>query len=298
MESLKIKLKYILLLTVFIISGMINSGKAQEEAYIINYDVIYMKDGSILKGEILVFEEKDGDITFRDTEGHKYSITREEYKYFVEDIRAVVNANDTLVIRPRKSEEFEIGLGFRANYINITDDLVADEYWLDSPDQYNVNAVNLVLCAGKYLDRQNFIGASAEIGLLSEAKSVFGFGLRYSHQYDAYKKNAAFYVPVEIHYNALSFKNFYVVEDNYIHGITGQEVENSTDLEVRHEVSGISLNVGQGVSFIMSDKKSFSVEFLLFKYFGVNNSYPDLSEDGPNSDFIISGAKLGLLYNF
>ena len=45
-------------------------------------DIIYMKDGRILRGQILIFEEKDGDITFQDIYGRKYSITREEYNYF------------------------------------------------------------------------------------------------------------------------------------------------------------------------------------------------------------------------
>ncbi len=40
-----------------------------------------MKDGRVLKGEILIFQETDGDITFKDLNGRKYSITREEYRY-------------------------------------------------------------------------------------------------------------------------------------------------------------------------------------------------------------------------
>ena len=295
-SSKDLKSMILLTFTLFGILLSIDSQAQVPDPNIISYDMVYLKNGKVLKGEIIIFEEKDGDITFKDTMGRKYSITREEYNYFVEDVRTYVSLTDTLIINPRKENELELSLGFRTGLINVQDDFIADDYYLNTTESQSFLPVNLKLGLGKYIDRENFIGLSVEVGLASEIKGVINAGLRYTHQYDAYRKNVAFYIPIEIQYSHMQFNNFYSVNDT-IFNPSGIGWETPLDLEVVNTINALTISAGQGFSFIRSDKKSIGVELIIFKSFIMtyesNNSYPEK----PKSEFLINGVKLSLLYN-
>ena len=49
------------------------------------YDVVHLKNGKVLFGEIIEFAQKDGDLTFKDQYNRMYSLSREMYDYFEED---------------------------------------------------------------------------------------------------------------------------------------------------------------------------------------------------------------------
>ena len=168
------------------------------------YDIIYMKDGRQLKGEILVFDEEDGDITFRDTEGRVYSITRYQYDYFIEDRVFVVNAQDTVIINPRKVNEAEISLGLVAGYISLDQTVTESSGFLADTYSNAFIPVNFKLSVGRYFNRQHYVGFTADLALLGELKTYFNGGLRYLFQYPAYKSNIAFYFPVEVQYGILT----------------------------------------------------------------------------------------------
>ena len=104
------QIRYFLLLVLFFVSVQSFAQKPEENIY--NYDLIYMKDNSILKGEIIIFEEEDGDITFKDLKGKTYSITRDEYRYFKENVRYYENDDKIRIIKNRKINEFEVSVGF------------------------------------------------------------------------------------------------------------------------------------------------------------------------------------------
>ncbi|MEO0581136.1 MAG: hypothetical protein AAF135_02830, partial [Bacteroidota bacterium] len=75
-------MKYLILLICFVLlSYPLMHAQDQPETY----DRIVLKKGGILRGEILSFDEEDGDITFKDEYGRMYSLSREDYKYFEED---------------------------------------------------------------------------------------------------------------------------------------------------------------------------------------------------------------------
>ena len=76
------------------------------------YDQIYLKNGKVLTGTIILFQESDGDITFKDTEGRTYSITRKEYKYFREHVVFISeDKKDTTVLIKRKVNQYGLTVG-------------------------------------------------------------------------------------------------------------------------------------------------------------------------------------------
>ena len=89
-----------------------------------------MKDGRVLRGQILIFEEKDGDLTFQDIYGRKYSITREEYKYFEENqfVKERKSKNDTIV-KVRKENQFEFSIGLTYGSYVPTTIFKSDDYY-------------------------------------------------------------------------------------------------------------------------------------------------------------------------
>lgn len=285
--------KFHLILFIFLGINSFVSAQTETNPNVLVYDVVYMKDGRVLKGEIIIFEEKDGDITFKDIYGRKYSIKREEYNYFVEDKRFLINKNDTLVIRPRKEKELEISLGFNAAYLNASEDFKADDYYLHAyTSTVHFTPICFKFGIGKYINRQNFIGLSADVALATEIKSYFNVGLKYVHQYDAYKRNVSFYIPVELLFNNLNMSSGYQVNDP---AYTSESY--SKTFEVTHSFQSLGLNLGQGVSFILNNKKSVSMELSLFKNYVISHGYEDLNRAGPKGDFNFNGMKFTFFYN-
>ncbi|MES2557563.1 MAG: hypothetical protein V4604_15515 [Bacteroidota bacterium] len=273
---------------------------AQENSEsVITYDLVYLKNGKILKGEILVFEEKDGDITFKDSSGRKYSITREEYDYFVEDKRYFVNKKDTLSIKPRKTTEFEISLGFNGTAATIKESVKEDDAFLEK--NLSSGFTYIPICfqfgVGKFINRQNFVGVSGDFGVLGGPKNYLNFGLRYMYQYDAYKRNVSFYVPVELQFSSIRFDNQYTQKDSvtFDGGLTYYPTSNDVLTDV--SINSISFSAGQGFSFMLNNKKSISLELKLFKSFILSHKFIDLEADKPKSDFKLNGFKLALFYN-
>lgn len=261
-----------------------------EVANVLVYDVIYMKNGKILKGEILIFEEKDGDLTFKDLQGKKYSITREEYDYFVEDKRYFVAKNDTLVIRPRKEKEIEISLGFSVPILFQDNTFKADtNYESTSWGSTMYTPLSIKAGVGKYINRQNFVGANLEIGLSSKM-NYYNIAARYFHQYDAYKKNVSFYIPFEVSFfNINSSHSFLKVDTLDAYNYTDQ-------ISVNHKILGLSL--GQGVSFILNNKKSISLEMTLIKGFTISEKFIDIEGiPEPNISSAFKGLKFSFFYN-
>jgi hypothetical protein len=258
------------------------------------YDLIYMRDGrGILKGEILVFDEQNGHIVFVDTEGRKYSIARYEYDYFIEDKVFLVDDSDTLIINPRKEHEAEICLGLVAGLINVNQSVTANANYLESNTGLTYIPLGFKISIGKYLNRQNFVGFTADIGLLGEAQTYFNSGLRYVYQYPGYKSNVAFYVPVELQYGVLnSSMNYTSTDTSFVDG--GYNYPSYKDIEtVLHSVG---LHVGQGVAFILPDKRSIKIELTFVKNFILNEKYLNTNGFAPSATFNQTGFRLGILY--
>lgn len=255
-------------------------------------DIIYMKDGRVLQGQILIFEEKDGDITFQDTYGRKYSITREEYKYFEENqiVKDRKSKRDTVVL-DRKENEFEFSVGLSYGWYNPTANFTADAVYTDNFNNGSYYPINVHLGAGKYFNRKHFAGLNADFSIISTAAPVLNINGRYAYQYDAYKKNTALYVPVELGFMSLTNSTSFFVPDS-----TTFMGYKQVDYDVK--TSAVNIGIGHGFNFMMKNKHSFALEVLVYKYFILNESFQGTLEGGtPNFSTSPIGAKLAFYVN-
>lgn len=215
-----------------------------------SYDMVYLKSGAILKGDIMSFNEKEGSLVFKDTEQRVYSLTRDEYLYFKENV--LVATKKVKEIRPRKYDELEYGVGFAWS------NLIGPDY------RYNIDNGSLSssfgampFCAkvavGKYFKGESYVGVTSELALTSGAKNYVNGGLRYVYTFTSMPKNALIYIPAELKYH-------YLKSSVQLYG----DVENEF---FNYAISSVGANLGTGLSFTRANKKSISLEIMLTKHF-------------------------------
>ena len=133
------------------------------------YDVVHLKTGKILFGEILEFNQKDGDLTFRDQYNRMYSLSREMYDYFEEDkiYQKRVKNVDSLV-RARKIDELDFHVGLHTLFAGTDPGFKPDDYYLSSNGNgmFYYTPICLSLGLGKYIHRQHYLGLSADLKAL------------------------------------------------------------------------------------------------------------------------------------
>jgi hypothetical protein len=257
-------------------------------------DIIYMKDGRVLRGEILLFEEKDGDITFQDTYGRKYSITREEYKYFEENqvVKERGSKRDTVTLS-RKENQFEFSVGLSWGWYNPSSSFTADDYYLSNLNNNSFYPISVHAGVGKYFNRKHFVGLNADFSIISIASPVMNVNARYAYQYDAYKKNTACYIPVEVGFHSLTNSTSFYVDDTL--DITDNSWTNQLDVDVK--TTALNVGIGHGFNFMMKNKRSFAVELLIYKYFIMNENFENLTNGTPNFKSSPIGGKLAFYVN-
>ena len=239
-------------LVCFIVIISFLSGQAQtDSSEYKTYDLIYLKKGGVLKGEILSFDEEFGGIVFKDQNGRKYSLAREEYDYFIEDKAFPVKKRRAVL--PRKEKGLEISIGFSGSYSFYQQEFTPDSYYLNAQDAIYDLSFGLKLGVGTFLNDKNYIGLTTDVPFIKESRSFFSLGFRYMYRQDSKKKNAVFYVPIELKYNALSYNLDYATSDTTFFDNGYQW---PTDKTVEWSFNSISLNVGPGVSFILDNKKT------------------------------------------
>ncbi len=257
-------------------------------------DIIYMKDGRVLSGQILIFEEKDGDITFQDIYGRKYSITREEYKYFEENqfVKERKSKNDTIVkVRKENQFEFSVGLTYGSYVPTIT--FKSNAYYLQNYNNSSYFPISLQVGAGKYFNRKNFLGANLNYALISGGSPTISANLRYQFQYDSYKHNTACYIPVEFGYHSLNYYTSFLVNDTLDLGQNSWTDQLNTNIKI----SSLNLGIGHGFNFMMKNTHSIGLELLIYKYFTMNQKFEALPQGDPNFNLNAVGAKLAVFVN-
>lgn len=253
---------------------------------------------SEMKGEIQNYDATTGLITFKGQDGRMYSFKSGDYKYFEYDKQFVKKAKKKAVLKPRKETEFEISAGFRATYINFNDSFSPDDYYAWSGGGNTDLPIALYVGVGKYLAREHYVGLNGEIALTSYGSSYFSGGLRYNYHYDGYKKNVAFYLPVEIDYFRANYDENYQVNDTVIDTSGGGiSIYYPSDKKMEYTLSAVSLSLGQGFGFIMNNKHSLAIELSLIKYFPMGVKFKNLDRDAPDVKFSGSGMRLSLIYN-
>jgi hypothetical protein len=263
---------------------------------VVVYDIVHLKTGKVLYGEIIEFNQKDGDLTFRDNYNRNYSLSREMYDYFEENVSYQKRIRDTLV-RPRKSDEFSFTLGLTQFAAGTDNGFVPDDYYLWSSG--NGYFFDLPLCmtvgAGKYLSRQHFVGLRADVKLLSGLDHFYSIGANYQFQYDGMKSNVAKYIPIRLNYGVRSSEDWVDVQD-----LTMPPMTNNIQERFDITMSSIGLEFGHGFSFIGNNKHSWNLEFCFFKNMVLRQAVSPQSLGGsvPNFNYSQAGAKLSLTFNF
>lgn len=226
--------KILLFLTIFFSFGSIFSQDNSTSAY----DQVYLKSGRVLTGEILIFQETDGDITFRDLEGNNYSLTRKEYRYFRRNV-VVIKDGDTTVIKQRKQDVLGVSIGVQAS----------------AP----VGGLCFHLSGGKYFGRKNYIGGALDYSVLPLDADVYLNPKAFiNHQYDAYKKNISSYIVGELGYAFYRGR-----QDLFVYN-GDQEYRVSS---VEQKLNFINFSLGHGFGFYLKNTNYISFELIYSRYF-------------------------------
>jgi hypothetical protein len=221
-----------------------------------------------------------------------YSITRYQYDYFVRG--QVVVLKPKKAILPRKSNGLETSLGFVFGYIQVNQSLTPDLTFYAAPTSLSYLPFGVKVCVGKYLSRQHFVGATADFALLGEAQTYLNAGARYLFQYPGHKRNVAFYLPVEVQYGLLSSAMTYQTTDT---SYTQGGYHWPTDVSYQTSLHSLGLHVGQGLAFILPQKRSVKLELMFVKGFVLSANYKDLTGASPNTTFGMGGLRLAVLYS-
>jgi hypothetical protein len=263
---------------------------------VVVYDIVHLKTGKVLYGEIIEFNQKDGDLTFRDNYNRNYSLSREMYDYFEENVTYNKRIRDTLV-RPRKTDEFSFMLGLTQFAAGTDNGFVADDYYLISygSGYYFDLPICMSVGAGKYLSRQHFVGLKADVKLLSGLDHFYSIGANYQFQYDGMKSNVAKYIPIRLNYGVRSSDEWVNIQDP-----TMPPFSNYIQKQFDVNMSSLGIEFGHGFSFIGSNKHSWNLEFCFFKNMVLSQTITPipLGAGLPNFNYSQAGAKLSLSFNF
>lgn len=271
------------------------AGEAQTDssAYEV-YDIIYLKEGGILKGNILSFDDPTGFIVFQDVYGRKYSLGREQYKYFEENKVFPVKKKRRTEILPRKENEWEINLGLSTSYLWISHDFTPDQYILNGVDNLADIPFCLKVGAMKYINRVHSVGLTSEFVLFQQNRQYFNGGLKYRFHYDKTNSNVGYYLPVELVYNTTGFKTSFQVADTVF---TDNGWTYPADKELEVNIKSIALNLGHGFAFILPNKRSVQLEFNVSRHFNLSQKITGNVQKKPESSFGLSGIRMSLLFN-
>ncbi len=254
-----------------------------------------------LKGEILNYDANSGVITFKALDDKMYSLKSGEYKYFQYNKEFSIKNKESkkVVLRQRKETQFQLSAGLRLTALDLRDNFVADDYYVWSQESNSDVPIAFYFGGGKYFGRKHFAGLGGELALSSYGKNYINAGLRYVYQYDAYKRNTAFYLPVELNYFSAQYNQNYDVADTLItyYPGGGYSIEYPSQKNIDQLMTAVSFSFGQGISFILNDKHSISIEMSLIKLFPLSTSFPNPPTRIPNVRMEGMGLRFGFIYN-
>ena len=249
---------------------------------------------SEMKGKILNYDESTGVLTFKARDGKMYSLKSTDYKYFEYD-KEFTSKNKQVVQLDRKDSGFEINVGLNVGYFTINHNFIADDFYINGIDSNADIPICLKLGVGKYLNKNSLVGINAEYALVIDNNSYFNIGTRYQYMYNP-SKNKAFYFPIELKFSRYQFNSQYQTSDTTF--IDNFSWEYPTQLDTEITTNNIELNIGQGISFALKNKKSLTLELLLLKQFAMQQTFKNESGVSPNSEYGITGLKLAACMNF
>lgn len=281
-------------LFLFLLFPLLTFGQVAKKQVV--YDVVHLKSGKVLFGEIIEFNQKDGDLTFKDQYNRMYSLSREMYDYFEEDkiYQQRVKNVDSLV-RPRKIDEFDFHVGLNTLMAGYDQGFVADDYYLQSYSNgmYYYTPICLSLGAGKYFHRQHYLGASLDLKAIGDPSMFSQYNANYRFQYDAMKNNVARYIPLTIGFQRQTDLEYFDVSD-----MTMPPAPTTVTKQFETTVSSLNLGIGHGFSFIGKDLHYFNLEILIYKGLWAKHSMISNELLLPSLNYQTAGAQLKLSFHF
>ena len=250
---------------------------------------------SELKGEILKYDETTGLITFQGKDGRIYSFRSGDYKYFQYNKEFISKKKKSTVLNPRKNSGYALSAGLSAGFLNIPTGFKIDENYVGGTTAGFEIPICLKATIGKYINKNSLVGLTAEYSLFGSESNYFNAGARYQYLYNP-DKNASFYFPVELkfsHYKADYYS--YQYNDTLF---TDNGYSWPTDYNAEITINAMELNVGQGISFALKDKRSVSLELMFLKQFIMTEELKIPKNNAPKTDFSVYGMKLSVAMNF
>lgn len=283
-----------LLVFIFLFVPFLSGAQATKKPVI--YDVVHLKTGKILFGEIIEFNQKDGDLTFRDQYNRMYSLSREMYDFFEEDkiYQKRVKNVDSLV-RARKIDELDFHVGLNTLFAGTDPGFKPDDYYLSSNGNgmFYYTPICLSLGLGKYIHRQHYVGLSTDLKALGGPAIFSQYNFNYRFQYDAMKNNVARYIPITLSYQNLADNETFQVAD-----LTMPPFPSTMEKTFETNVSSLNLGIGHGFSFIGKDLHYFNLEILIYKGLFAKHTLVTNELTLPNLNYQTAGAQLKLSYHF
>lgn len=271
-----------------------NTVLAQDSTQYEVFDVIYLKDNRILKGQILSYDSQLGGISFKDVYGRVYNFSREEYKYFREKEHFPIKVKKQKGLYERKSKGLRYSLGLNTAYYYGLEKIETDD--LNSRKETTGLGLGVYGTVGKYFTRTHFLGATAEVGVMT-SQQYYNFGARYNFEYDLRKTNVSKYVPIELKYQNMFLQNS---------GLPYSEVTPNSSSEgfyyPKTEFSTLFVSVGHGFGFILKQGGSFNIELAYQRHFTLSRKFYDLKPQdvvGYDPKFVqINGFRIGVSFSF
>jgi hypothetical protein len=261
------------------------------------YDIIHLKTGVIMKGEILSLDSNSGVIVFKDLFGRKYTFGREEYQFFEENVVIPIKKKKrTAKIYDRKDNAYGFNAGISVEMINLnSNSFQPDSYFLNQRSYLGLTS-NLSVSFGKYVGQQHYFGGSATMNINTNDYKIAQFGARYSYHYKAENKNTVFYLPVGLQYQHISTSIPFDVNDTV--QVNGGWIY-PKEIAIPASLSSVQLSFGQGITWYLDNLKAISLEINLAKSLFLSHKIdPVVNHGTPNISFSTFTFGLGLWYHF
>lgn len=260
------------------------------------YDIIHLKTGVIMKGEILSLDSNSGVIVFKDLFGRKYTFGREEYQFFEENVVIPIKKKKTQKIYERKDNAIGFNAGLSLDMINLnSQSFQADNYFLNQRAFLGLTS-NLSVSFGKYIGQQHYFGGTAAMNINTNDYKIAQLGARYTYHYKAENKNTVFYLPVGLQYQHISTAILFDVNDTI--QVNGGWIY-PKEITIPASLSTVQLSFGQGVTWYLDNLKAISLELNLAKSLFLSHKIDQVANHGtPNISFSTFTFGLGLWVHF
>ena len=248
------------------------TGFSQNHPDIRTRDVIYLKDGRVLKGEIVKIDESDGKIIFASKNGKTIEIKRIEYEYYIEDERLNVKFSDTLVINTRKTNDFEFSFGLSTSVFEMNG-VAGSDYDVSLGTSPWYIPYNIRIAGGRYFGHKHYVGLRLDYAL-GGVDEYISPALKYKFQFDGYRNNRVWYATLEAKYEY--FKDEFMSIAEYI------DYDGNLKYSQRYRQQAfntLGVVLGPGYAYTFNNKKSICVEATIFKNYRLSNAFED-SEAG------------------